>query len=405
MFTPFLIAADPPISYNQRYPYTNETAFGASHSYNTNERGCLLRSALNCLLTLKCRIRAVNHHPRHEYRMEALTERNSDQLENFLQTVFACEGAEGIINCLSFLFGAFALTCEGKIVACSHNFALMAGYERAELYGMSARDLIAVDFRPDLNNRLSQDVTERYSSQLLTKSGALRQVIISPRIFSANGIKFRLAEFIDQTDILNYQQSQAAMFHETASALTCAIEQRDPYTNGHMSRTTRLSIRIAELMTLDKKTTELISLGASLHDIGKISVPIEILNKPSKLELYEWEFIKQHPEKGHRILAGVNCEKLVKDIVLLHHENQDGSGYPYGLQKDEIPLGVAIVTVADCLEAIAGVRPYRRAHSFNDAIAIMEQEAHKFDPDVFSTVRYLVKSGEISGTEFSAYGD
>ncbi|MCP8688048.1 HD-GYP domain-containing protein [Marinobacterium sedimentorum] len=337
--------------------------------------------------------------------MEALTERTSDQLEKFLQNVFACEGAEGIINCLSFLFGSFALTCEGKIVACSHNFALMAGYRREELYGMNASDLIAVDFRPDLHSRLSLDVTERYSSRLLTKSGAQRHVIISPRLFSANGTKFRLAEFIDQTDVLLYQQSQVAMFHETASALTCAIEQRDPYTNGHMSRTTRLSIRIAELMTLDQKTTDLISLGSSLHDIGKISVPIEILNKPSKLEPYEWEFIKQHPEKGHRILAGVNCEKLVKDIVLLHHESQDGSGYPYGLQKDEIPLGVAIVTVADCLEAIAGVRPYRRAHSFNDAIAIMEHEAHKFHPDVFATARYLVKSGEITGTEFSAYND
>jgi PAS domain S-box-containing protein/putative nucleotidyltransferase with HDIG domain len=337
--------------------------------------------------------------------MEALTERNSDQLDIFLQTVIAREGAEGIINCLSFLFGAFALTCDGKVIACSPNFAQLTGYERAELYGMNVRDLIATDYLDDLNSRLSLDVTERYSSRLLSKSGAQRHVIISPRTFSANGTKFRLAEFIDQTDILHYQQQQAAMFHATASALTCAIEQRDPYTNGHMSRTTQLSIRIAELMTLDQKTVELISLGASLHDIGKISVPIEILNKPSKLELYEWEFIKQHPEKGHKILAGVSFEKLVKDIVLLHHESQDGSGYPYGLQKDEIPLGVAIVTVADCLEAIAGVRPYRKAYSFEDAIVIMEQEACKFQPDVFDAARYLVKCGEISGTEFRPYSD
>ena len=337
--------------------------------------------------------------------MELATERNSDQFEYFLQKLLVCEGAEGVINCLSFLFGSFVLTCEGKVIACSHSFAEMTGYARAELYGMNARDLIAEDFRSDLHNRLSTDVTERYNSQLMTKSGTLRHVIISPRIFSANGTKFRLAEFIDQTDIVNYQQAQTAMFHDTASALTCAIEQRDPYTNGHMSRTTQLSIKIARLMQLDQHTTDLISLGASLHDIGKISVPIEILNKPSKLEPYEWEVVKQHPIKGHKIIAGVNCEKLVKDIVLLHHENQDGSGYPYGLQKDEIPLGVAIVTVADCLEAIAGVRPYRRAYSFEDAIAIMQQETFKFHPEVFSVMRHLVKSGDIKGTEFSAFND
>ncbi|MBQ0808501.1 MAG: HD domain-containing protein, partial [Porticoccus sp.] len=136
------------------------------------------------------------------------------------------------------------------------------------------------------------------------------------------------------------------------------------------------------------------------HDVGKISVPIEILTKPSRLEDHEWAFIKKHPEAGYKILTGTHFVKEIEDIVLLHHENQDGSGYPHGLKGEEIPLGAAIVSVADGLDAIAGTRPYRKASSFIEAIKIMEGEANKYRKEVLVAARQLVESGQLSGPEF-----
>ena len=323
-----------------------------------------------------------------------------DDIESFLAELFNDSGPEAVIDCLSFLHSQFVVTQDGKVLAANEAFIELIGYNRSELYGTSSLELVVPEDRDELKMRLALDKDERYHIRLLTKSGAVQHVLVSPRVFVAGDRKYRFAELINNTDIINLQHIKIQNLRNTASALTRAIEYRDPYTQGHMSRTAYISVKIAEMLQLDGKTIEAIALGASLHDIGKISVPIEILTKPGELEPFEWEFIKRHPQTGYDILAGVSFSKTVMDIVLLHHEHQDGSGYPYGYQQDEIPIEVAIVGVADCLDAIAGVRPYRKAYSYKEAIALLENEAQKHHKEVLAAARRLLALGELDGREY-----
>ncbi len=326
----------------------------------------------------------------------------SDGMAQFLDKLFEEEGAEGVVNSLSFLFGAFVVTLDGVVIGANDGFLNLVGYAHSELNGMSALDLVVPADRLNLKRRFSLDLIDRYELQLLTKGSTIKHVLVSPRIFFSGGRKYRLAEFIDNTATIDLQRSKIENLQHTSTALTNAIECRDPYTKGHIARTSLISVRIAELMQLDSQAIDSISLGASLHDIGKISVPIEILTKPSKLEAHEWAFIKKHPEAGHKILNGSSFDKTVEDIILLHHEHQDGSGYPYGLQRDEIPMEAAIVSVADSLDAIAGIRPYRRAYSFLEAVEKIEGEGYKHHKEAMLAARELVESGQLDGDEFKA---
>lgn len=322
-------------------------------------------------------------------------------LQEFLEGVFLREGAEGLVDCLSFVYGQFVVTVDGLVVAASNEFAELLEYRLSELYGISALELVVPEDRDVLQKRFSLNHTDRYKLRLLTKSGVKKYVTVSPHIFFVAGKAHRLAHFVDNSDIVNIHREQIINFRNTASALTHAIEQRDPYTYGHMSRTAYIAERIAKTLQLKTHVIETITLGATLHDIGKISIPIEILTKPGSLASYEWEFIKKHPEIGHSILSDVKFNKAVKDIVLLHHERQDGSGYPFGYQGDEIPLESAIVGIADCLDAIAGIRPYRRSYSFEEAIVMMESEAGKYPKELLKVARHLVFHEELEGREYN----
>lgn len=326
-----------------------------------------------------------------------ITHHSSTALQGFLETLYLNEGPDALVEQVSFLFGLFVVTFEGRVVAVNTAFAELVEYSKEELSGMKAVDLVVPEDRDDLARRFALNISERYPLRLLSKSGVKKYVTVAPNLFYIAGKPHRLAHFIDNTDLVNIQRAQIINFRNTASALTHAIEQRDPYTHGHMSRTAYIAGRMAKILGLDDKDTEAIVLGASLHDIGKISVPIEILTKPGRLASYEWAFIKKHPEIGYEILADVKFEKGVKDIVLLHHERQDGSGYPFGLSGEDIPLESAIVGVADCLEAIAGARPYSQSNSFAKAIEIIESEREKFTKELLRVARHLVFSEKLEG--------
>lgn len=327
----------------------------------------------------------------------------SDGMAQFLSDVYGNEGPQGIVNNLSFLFGGFVVTLEGVVIAANEAFLKLVEYPKEELYGMKVLDLVAPADRADLDRRLSFDLVDHYELQLMTKSSNLKNVLVAPRIFYFGNRKYRLAEFIDNTELLKLQGAMIENYKSTSMALIHALEYRDPYTKGHMSRTENIAVKIAELMRLDNKTIGSISLGASLHDIGKISVPIEILTKPRKLESHEWAFIKKHSEVGCQILQETNFDESVKNIVLLHHEHDDGSGYPFGLKGGDIPIEAAIVSVADSLDAIAGIRPYRRAYSFSEAIEKMEKVAHEYQCEALRAARHLVESDQLAAAH--AFGD
>jgi len=166
------------------------------------------------------------------------------------------------------------------------------------------------------------------------------------------------------------QQAQrvASTFASTVESIALAIEKRDPYTAGHQRQVAALSSEIARVMGLDEERRFGLHLGASIHDIGKISVPAEILNRPGLLSDPEYSIIRLHAQTGHEILRGIDFPWPIADVVLQHHERLDGSGYPNGLRADEICQEARIIAVADVFDAIISHRPYRPGRSLQEAL-------------------------------------
>jgi len=166
-------------------------------------------------------------------------------------------------------------------------------------------------------------------------------------------------------------------------SLAQALDARDAYTAGHSRRVSEYSCAIAKALKISGQELETIRTGALLHDLGKIGISDLVLQKPGRLTPEENELIQQHPVIGKRILENVQGLESYLDIVELHHENLDGSGYPHGLKGEETPLDARIVKVADAYDAITSDRPYRRGKSHADAIAILRKACGtEMDPAV-----------------------
>ena len=318
----------------------------------------------------------------------------------FLEQIFLKDGVEGIANSLPFVAGSFVVTIDGRIVAANDAFMELVGYERAEIYGHDATDITHPMDRLTVRTRIAENNQGQYNLRLLAKDMSVKHVAVSPISCEILGTRYRLAEFVDNTELLAVKQEKVDSLARITRALSNAIEKRDPYTNGHMRRTANIASKIGDLLGYDDEVKEHVSIGASIHDIGKISLPIEILIKPESLDETESALIQKHPQIGFEIFGEVSIPKTIKQIVLFHHEHQDGSGYPNGLRGQEIPFEVAIVCVADCLEAISGVRPYHQSRSFEEAIDIMNKEAPRFWNEALAAASTLVASGAISGDEF-----
>lgn len=174
---------------------------------------------------------------------------------------------------------------------------------------------------------------------------------------------------------LNVQLKHA--LESTVNAMGVIVAQKDPYTAGHNERVARIAMALGHAMGLPQNSIEVLRVAGNLHDIGKISVPGEILNKPGRLTPEEYDQVKIHPETGFDILKDIPFHGPVAEIVLQHHERYDGSGYPRGLKRDEALLEARILSVADIYEALTSDRPYRQAIPHEQAMAHIVREAGK----------------------------
>jgi putative nucleotidyltransferase with HDIG domain len=161
------------------------------------------------------------------------------------------------------------------------------------------------------------------------------------------------------------------------------VERRDPYTAGHQRRVAALAAGIAHEMGFNAEQVEQIRISGFVHDLGKISVPAEILSKPGRLSELEMNIIREHPTHGYEILQDVESGWDLAEIVYQHHERLDGSGYPRGLKGEEIRLEARILSVADVVEAMASYRPYRPAVGLKEALEEIETKSGVlYDPEV-----------------------
>jgi putative nucleotidyltransferase with HDIG domain len=165
--------------------------------------------------------------------------------------------------------------------------------------------------------------------------------------------------------------------------MSLTVEERDPYTAGHQRRTTDLAVAIAGEMGLSEHQIKGVQMAGFIHDIGKISIPAEILSKPGRLNEAEILLIRRHPQVGYEILKKIDFPWPVDLIVLQHHEKMDGSGYPQGLSGKETLVEARILCVADVVETISSHRPYRPGLGLDKALEdITKNRGILFDPRV-----------------------
>jgi cyclic di-GMP phosphodiesterase len=193
----------------------------------------------------------------------------------------------------------------------------------------------------------------------------LNKPIFAEELFARVKSLLKLKEFTDEL--------------ETAESVICSlglsVESRDPYTEGHCERLATHASDLGHHLRLDEESIVALRRGGYLHDLGKIAVPDEILKKGSNLTPEEWVIMKQHPITGENICRPLKSLRLVLPIIRSHHEHSDGSGYPDGLRKNELPLLARILQVVDVYDALRTARPYKPALSHEQAALTMRQEA------------------------------
>jgi len=186
-----------------------------------------------------------------------------------------------------------------------------------------------------------------------------------------------------EEELKQYSERLQELIEEVTQAIALTTELRDPYTSGHQQRVTLLACAIAREMDLNKEVIEEIRVAGTLHDIGKIHIPSEILTKPGRLTEIEFNMIKTHPEAGYNILKMIEFPWPVAPVVLQHHERIDGSGYPSGLSAKDIRPEARILAVADVVEAMSSHRPYRPARGIDKALEeVSQNRGILYDPGV-----------------------
>lgn len=172
------------------------------------------------------------------------------------------------------------------------------------------------------------------------------------------------------------------------------VNEKDQYTEGHSRRVMALSVKISEKLQFVDTTMNNIAVASLFHDVGKCFVPDSILKKSGKLEPEDWPHIFKHPVYSRRLLEG-KFGKEIAGIAQLHHERLDGSGYPYGLKQEDIPLESKIIAVADSFDAMTTNRSYSKAKTRTQAIEELSHQLHLYDPEVVKALKEIVENNEI----------
>jgi PAS domain S-box-containing protein len=275
---------------------------------------------------------------------------------------------------------------EGRFIDANAVALNRLGYTREEIHSLNIASLLSEDQLP-LAVKTIQEIRETGAQKfptefrLLHKDGTRVYVETKGSIVMSNGTPVAIQSIArDVTERKQAEEERKQSFERmrkalgaTVHSISVIVEMKDPYTSGHQQRVSDLARSIATEMGLSADQRDFIRTASAIHDIGKISIPSEILSKPTRLTALEFNLIKTHAQSGYDILKDIEFPWPVADVVLQHHERIDGSGYPQGLKGDDIPLEARIIAVADVVEAIASHRPYRPALGIEAALEEIEK--------------------------------
>jgi len=255
-----------------------------------------------------------------------------------------------------------------------------------------------------------EEVTEKLEKKVTTQKDAedalkeLNESLEAKVVERTVALEMEILEHKATTGKLraNVEMLRKAM-EGIVNAMAGILDIRDPYTADHQNRVSQLAIAIAEDMGMPEDQIEGLRMACTIHDIGKIAIPLAILNKPGKITDTEFTLIKTHSEVGFDILKEVEFPWPIADILVQHHERVDGTGYPKGLSGDKILLEARILAVADVVEAMNSHRPYRPALGLEKALEeIALNKGVLYDPDVVASCEKLFKRGDFEFKEISS---
>ncbi len=295
---------------------------------------------------------------------------------------------------------------EENIVQINKSFHELFKYSFEEVKGKKIKDLISPEGSKEEEISFSQQLLRgeilKPDTVMLSKDGILIDVNVSGGpIIEDNNIIGVFALYDDirkrktvEKELKNSFRKLTEILAGTVAALSETIGKRDPFTAGHQRRVSQLAVAIGEKKNFSDDQLKILKIASALHDIGKIHVPAEILNKPVGLSEYEMALVRNHTQVGYDILKSVEFPGPVAKIVFQHHERINGSGYPLGIKGKDIIMESRILAVADVVEAMSSRRPYREAFSIGMTLSkITEHRGNLFDPEVVDICIDLFEKG------------
>jgi putative nucleotidyltransferase with HDIG domain len=293
----------------------------------------------------------------------------------------ACERTRAIIDQIGdsresgdaeYVYGIVARAGGDALTAEQH-------FLRAEEIGIGRQDLI-------LQGEIARELSELYRSQGRNRQ-TLQRLNHAHRLFAQLRARRELADVDRRTAKLEND------FLDVVRKWGESIESKDMYTQGHCVRVADLACALWMKVNVGDDTSLFwFRIGALLHDVGKLMVPAEVLNKPGKLSDEEWAMVRNHPSAGVELLADIEFPWDVRPIVESHHERWDGKGYPHALAGEAIPLTARVLCVADVYDALTSVRSYKRAFTHDEAMEIMRQDVgRQFDPALFAAFEEVMR--------------
>jgi PAS domain S-box-containing protein/putative nucleotidyltransferase with HDIG domain len=311
-----------------------------------------------------------------------------------------------------FLHGVEADGSPGRFLEVNDRALAVLGYSREELLEMRPADID--DPGQKAGEAAAMESLERNGAALfeslhVARDGRRIPVEISAHRFELGGQTLILSLARDISEVraatAALQASEARLREalvRTIEAVALTVEKRDPYTAGHQQRVAALAVAIGHALGMEAERVEGLRLGALIHDIGKIYVPAEILNRPSSLSPTEMRMVRTHPEVGYEIVRGIDFPWPVAEMIRQHQERHDGSGYPRGLAGAEILPEARIMAVADVVEALCSHRPYRPARGLDAALEELEQyRGTLYAPEAVDACLALFREGRFDPETWS----
>jgi PAS domain S-box-containing protein len=323
---------------------------------------------------------------------DALTERES-------QFRLLAENASDMISRLS---------TDGIILYVSPACETLLGYTPDELTGTSALNFVHQNDRENVSDfffgKSTQGEINTVAFRAINKNGdylwleTSSRAIVDPKTSRIIEVQTASRDITErknaEKDLQTAHDNLQAAYEKTIEGWVRALDLRDRETEGHTQRVTELTLRVAKTLGYSEEELAHIRRGALLHDMGKMAIPDEILQKPGPLTEEEWKVMRRHPEYANDMLSAISYLHPALDIPLYHHERWDGSGYPRGLKGEEIPKIARLFAIIDVWDALSSDRPYRKSLRRDQVIQyIIDMSGQLFDPELVKIVLPIIETG------------